>query len=72
MNHYVMCIDTGDYLTSLTLHKVYKVLPDVRAEHHGQIRVLDDSAEDYLFTAAWFVPVELSAQGQAALDKTAA
>jgi len=56
---FVVCLETGDYPASLERWKVYRVLQDAEAERHGQIRVIDESGEDYLFPGAWFAPVQL-------------
>ena len=54
-----ICIETGDYAASLERWKVYPVLPDADAEAHDQIRVVDESGEDYLYPKEYFRPVEL-------------
>lgn len=56
---FVVCINNADYPASLELHKIYRVLPDEDAEVDGDIRVIDESGEDYLYPAEWFVPIEL-------------
>jgi hypothetical protein len=56
---FVMCIDNSDYLVSLELHKVYRVLPDKQAAQDDCLRVIDESGEDYIYAAKRFVPVEL-------------
>ncbi|HAF21700.1 MAG TPA: hypothetical protein DCK93_02125, partial [Blastocatellia bacterium] len=38
-----------DYPASLELHKIYRVLPDEDAATDGDIRVVDESGEDYLY-----------------------
>jgi hypothetical protein len=43
----------------LELHKIYRVLPDEKATREGDIRVVDESGEDYLYPVDWFVPVEV-------------
>ena len=43
----------------LEVRKVYEVLRDVRAEKDGYVRVIDESGEDYLSPAAYFLPIEL-------------
>ena len=49
---YALCVDTGEYHNvDLVPRKVYEVWPDPDAESHGQIRVVDESGEDYLFPA---------------------
>jgi hypothetical protein len=56
---FVVCINNADYPASLELHKIYRVLPDKDAALDGDIRVVDESGEDYLYPAEWFVPIEL-------------
>src|SRR5438128_1671021 len=59
---FVICIDNSSYPASLELHKIYTVLPDERAAEDDFIRVVDESGEDYLYSAKHFVSVELPAQ----------
>jgi hypothetical protein len=40
--------------------KIYRVLPDADAAAHRQLRVVDESGEDYLFPEGCFKAVELS------------
>ena len=61
---YVMCINNKAYPHDLTLHKVYKVIPDARGEKHGDLRIVDDSGEDYLFPQEFFVTVILPAEAE--------
>ncbi|MGH7624978.1 MAG: hypothetical protein ACREOJ_06650 [Gemmatimonadaceae bacterium] len=42
--------------------KFYVALPDADAETHAQLRVIDESGEDYLFPASYFAPLEVSSQ----------
>jgi hypothetical protein len=35
------------------------VVPDVQAQEQGLIRVIDESEEDYLYPADYFLPIEL-------------
>jgi hypothetical protein len=55
----VVCIRNSEYPASLELHKIYRTLPDVEATQEGDVRVVDESGEDYLYPAEWFVAVEL-------------
>ena len=59
MLKFVVCVNNKDYLASLELHKIYRVLPDDDAAIDGDIRVIDESGEDYLYPAEYFVFVEL-------------
>ena len=56
---FVVCVKNEDYSASLELRKIYQVIPDARAAEHRLIRVIDESGEDYLYPADYFVPIEL-------------
>ena len=56
---FAVCITNDDHEASLELHKIYRVLPDEDAAADGDIRVVDESGEDYLYPADWFVFIEL-------------
>lgn len=59
---FVICVDNSRYPASLELHKIYVVLPDARAAEDNYLRVVDESGEDYLYSAKRFVPVEVPQQ----------
>jgi hypothetical protein len=52
-----VCIDNRGYPASLELHKIYRILPDDDAEAEGDLRVIDESGEDYLYSADRFVRI---------------
>lgn len=56
---FVVCVDNAGYEVSLELHKIYRVLPDEQATADGDVRVVDESGEDYLFPATRFEPIEV-------------
>lgn len=51
----------------LVLRKVYRVLPDRAAAAEGYLRVVDESAEDYLYPAEYFVFVDLPQEARRVL-----
>ena len=55
---FVICINNEDYPASLELHKIYRVLPDKEAEADGDLRIIDESGEDYLYHSSYFVPIQ--------------
>jgi len=55
----VICVKNEDYPASLEKRKIYETIEDSAAEKHGQIRVIDESGEDYLYPQEYFVPVSL-------------
>lgn len=55
----VVCVRNDANPVDLELRKLYRAIPDREAESHGMLRVIDESGEDYLFPAAYFVPVHV-------------
>jgi hypothetical protein len=55
----MLCLRNDGYEVSLERRKIYTALPDAEAARHGQVRIIDESGEDYLFPAKYFVPVDL-------------
>lgn len=56
---FVICIENEGYTASLEKRKVYEVLSSREHDPESMMRVIDESGEDYLFPAKWFVPLEL-------------
>jgi hypothetical protein len=56
---FVLCVGNKDYPASLELRKVYRLLSDEQASKHHQVRVIDESGEDYLYPEEYFVPIKL-------------
>ena len=53
---FVICIE-ADENDCLEFRKIYQVLPDEAAAEDDCLRVIDDSGEDYLYSADQFVQV---------------
>ncbi len=64
---FAVCINNRDYPASLELHKIYRVLADDDAAKDGDIRVVDESGEDYLYPAKDFVVIDVPAEVRGAL-----
>jgi len=58
---FVICVDNTDYTASLERHKIYRVVPDEDAEADGDIRVVDESGQDYLYSRGRFLPIRVPA-----------
>ena len=56
---FLLCIKNDAYPASLEVRKVYQAIPDSVASAHRLVRVIDESGEDYLYPAEYFVAVEL-------------
>jgi hypothetical protein len=70
LRHFAVCIDNSEYPASLEIHKLYRVLSDKDAEREGDLRIVDESGEDYLYPADYFVLVEFPADTARALKKS--
>ncbi len=66
---FAVCVDNSGYEASLERNKIYVVLPDRDAEKDGEVRVVDESGEDYLFSAHRFVAIDVPAAVKASLLK---
>ena len=66
---FAVCVQNDGYEASLERNKIYVVLPDEDAESDGDLRVVDESGEDYLFSAERFVAIEVPAAVKASLLK---
>jgi hypothetical protein len=55
----VVCIDNDGYPASLEKRKIYVALRDSDAEKHGQLRIIDESGDDYLYPEALFRLIDL-------------
>jgi hypothetical protein len=58
-NKFLLCVDNKEYEASLELRKLYENIPDKEAESHGQVRIIDESGEDYLYPSSYFAPIRL-------------
>jgi hypothetical protein len=64
---FVVCVDNGEYPASLELHKIYRTIVDEDAATDGDLRVVDESGEDYLYPASYFLPIRLPRKTEKAL-----
>ncbi|MCP9450744.1 MAG: hypothetical protein NNA21_11875 [Nitrospira sp.] len=63
---FVLCIRNDD-CDDLETRKVYRVLRDTKAEQEGYLRVIDESGDDYLYPASYFVQIELPQEAEQAI-----
>jgi len=64
---FAVCVRNEGYEASLERNKIYTVLADPEAERDGDLRVVDESGEDYLFSADRFVAIDVPARVKASL-----
>lgn len=68
---FVVCVKNKDYGASLELRKLYQVVSDEAAAKLRQIRVIDESGEDYLYPQEYFVAVRLPQSAEKAVRQAA-
>ena len=68
---FVICIKNDDYPASLETRKLYQVVPDSDAEKLEQIRIVDESGDDYLYPQEYFISVNLPNAAEQAIIKAA-
>jgi hypothetical protein len=56
---FAVCVNNKGYPASQELRKLYQVIPDEQTAKLRQIRVVDESGENYLYPEQYFAPVQL-------------
>ena len=59
---FLLCVNNQGYEASLETRKLYIHISDKEAENHEQVRIIDESGEDYLYPSSFFAPVRLSSE----------
>lgn len=70
LTHFAVCMNNAEYPAALERHKIYRVLPAATATANGDVRVIDESGEDYLYPADYFLMIELPQATQRALKRS--
>jgi hypothetical protein len=67
---FAVCVDNTGYRASLETGKLYQVIPDSEAKSHGLLRVIDESGEEYGYSANRFFALPVpSALGALLMSK---
>ncbi len=69
---FLLCVDNEGYEAFLEIRKLYEKIPDKEAERHDQVRIIDESGDDYLYPSSFFAPVRLSIQTKSRIPEKAA
>ena len=75
MSDFVICINNSSNPASLLVGKVYRTLPDAKAEARSMLRVIDEDKSEpdgYLYPASMFAPIELPEVAKRALTAAGA
>ncbi|MBI2955392.1 MAG: hypothetical protein HYY30_13845 [Chloroflexi bacterium] len=65
--HFLVCVNNEGYKASLEVGKLYRVIPDDEAAKHGYVRVIDESGEDYAYSADRFFGIDVPQELEKAL-----
>ena len=68
---FAVCVNNDGYPASLELHKIYRVMPDEGVTADGDLRIVDESGEDYIYPSERFVLLELPPAGEKSLLQSA-
>lgn len=71
-HRYGVCVNNRGNPAALEVRKIYRLLGDSDAEEKGLVRVIDESGEDYLYPARFFVPIEVPPRAARAFSKKSA
>ena len=69
---YALCVKNRGYVAALEVRKVYRLIPDRVAEGRGLVRVVDESGQDYLYPAGFFLLIELPRSAMKVFSKKSA
>ncbi|MBP7961263.1 MAG: hypothetical protein KBG20_04500 [Caldilineaceae bacterium] len=69
---FAVCVKNAGYQVSLDLHKIYRLVDDSTALADGDVRIIDESGEDYLYPADWFIMIDVPQQVEQSLLRVAA
>lgn len=61
---FVICVKNRENEASLEPRKIYEVVEDAFAKEKNLIRIIDESGEDYLFPADYFMPITIPQAAQ--------
>ena len=70
VSQFAICMENAGYPASLELQKIYRVLPDEGAAEDGDLWIIDESGEDHLYPAEYFVVIEAPRQAARVLTKS--
>jgi hypothetical protein len=66
-DEFAVCVHSDEDGVDLVVGKIYRVVKPKRHDRPTDVRVIDESGEDYLYPRRWFVSVELPLKVRKAL-----
>jgi len=65
---FAICVNNKGYVHDLKVRTIYQVLPDASAARSNYLRIIDETGEDYLYPASYFVIIEVPREIEEALS----
>ena len=65
---FAVCIRNGQYDVDLIVGKIYRIVKPERNDRPSDIRISDESGEDYLYSRSWFVPLDVPSRARKVLS----
>ena len=69
-SRFAVCVENTGFAASLELNKVYRIVSDAAAEQERQLRLIDESGDDYLYPAEMFVLIRVPGNTGRTLKKS--
>jgi hypothetical protein len=67
---FAICVNNSEYPASLELHKIYRVIPDEDARKDGDLRIVDESGDDYLYPTDYFLLIDIPRSTAQSLNRS--
>jgi hypothetical protein len=58
-NRFAVCVANERYDTPLHRNEIYAVIEDADAAADGDLRIINETGEEYLYPSAWFIPIHV-------------
>jgi hypothetical protein len=66
-DEFAVCVHSDEDGVDLIVGKIYRVVKPKRNDRSADVRIIDESGEDYLYHRGWFVSVEVPLKVREAL-----
>ena len=67
---FAVCVENNGHEDDLKKRTVYQVLPDESAAKSNYLRIIDETGEDYLYPATYFVLIDVPQEAEQVLLAT--
>jgi hypothetical protein len=65
---FAVCIRNGECQVGLIIGKIYRVVKPEPNDRSSDVRIFDESGDDYLYPRSWFVHLDVPAKAKKVLS----